>query len=254
MDASQFNTPPAQGPNPASETEKKTTALQPSGNVYKTGFGDKSVGGDDFDRYKGRKGHTDRIAILNPGDVTVAHIHYQEGIGFVICNSEYQKGAASTTLLKPASCCELLPEATVRIATLILQYHTDSNGQLVQPFGFSRKIWYLSENKFAALGRLNNEFPLDKHDLYITCEDDQWQKLQFQPTRESIYASEPFAKAGHRKSVEEWAAAMGPRIPKSLGRRLTAQELHERVGKAKPAAGPSTVDVPVASLDALLNS
>ena len=85
------------------------------------GFDDTSVSTNQFEKYKGKKGQTDRISIVY-SKVRRAKVNYIEGIGYVIAN-DY-------TIDKYGS-------AIQRFATIIAQYRTDKFGKLQQPFNES---------------------------------------------------------------------------------------------------------------------
>jgi len=153
------------------------------------GFGkeDKKVmTGGRVERYKGKKNHTDRIAIVwffrnSDGEYQMgegatpkfkmANYHYAQGLGYIASKGEY------TTAKFGA------PKR--RIGTFVLKYKTDRNGSLSKDangkpqLDFEILEWQFGEDKYRLLATIHEEFPLTQHDIKVTCTDDQYQKLSF---------------------------------------------------------------------------
>jgi hypothetical protein len=153
------------------------------------GFGqdDKKVmTGGRVERYKGKKNHTDRLAIVwffkdeegnrrmaetDTPKFKMANYHYAPGLGYINAKGEY-----TTQKFGP-------PKR--RIGTFVLKYKTDRNGSLPKgadgkpQLDFEVLEWQFGEDKYCLLATIHEEFPLTAHDIKVTCTDDQYQKLSF---------------------------------------------------------------------------
>lgn len=222
-------------------------------NVQMTNFEDESIKQFEFDQYKGKKGYTDRIGILLPSNIAIGRIHFKQdgdAKGYVLCQSEIRAQGGTEVVVKQAICCEKLKEPKKRFGVLVVQYRTDRDGNLVQPFGYDLKVWVFGVDKYVELRSLNREFPLGKHDLKLACTDENFQKLTIQACRESVASAESFRKQ-FGQHVDEWTAAMVPKLPKALGKVLNAEELTKFVGSAAPAANV-VADAPAIDVAELL--
>jgi hypothetical protein len=222
----------------ASPYAMQTTAL-PQG-YAQTGFDDETIKTNDLEFYKGRKGITDRIAVLSPRIITV-RTHYDERyktLGQIVCLSEYTRQGDIDMIAKTGACCEVLPEPRRRFGALVCQYHTDNKGAMVKPFGFTLRLWRFSDDKYVALRSINSEFPLAEHDLLVTCEDEAYQRMQFTACRESVARREDFQKR-FGAAVSQWINTVTPRVIKSLGHTYKAQELLAKLGQTAPTPASS---------------
>jgi hypothetical protein len=231
-------------------------------NVSQTSLDDESVSKSDIEMYKGRRGVTDRVAIIEPGHISQARVHFiptpqgqqAKNTGYLICNSEFATNSGGDVPVKLAPCCEKLDLSRKRFAALLCQFNTDPKGQVLKPFGFSLRLWRFNVDTFVSLRQLHKEWGLKEHDLLVTCTDEQYQKNTIAVCRESIIAMDDFKKA-YGEQVAGWLAATLPRIDKTLGKRLTAIEWSEvlfgATATSTVAAGP--VDTPVESIAQLLS-
>lgn len=223
-------------------------------NVWETSFDDETITAQDFDTYKGRKGVTDRIGILQPTKVKISRIHFQTGLGFVLCNSEYRLQGNMEVCTKVAPCCEHLPEAKKRITTTVIKYDTKPDGSLIEPFGFTLLVWRFSDDKFVQLRNINKEWPLTEHDLLASCDEETYQRMAFSACKQALFRAPKFIEV-HGKQVEQWLQAIEPKLIKAAGRKLTNQELLERIGKSHVQPGGAAVaDAPVADIADLLGT
>lgn len=192
------------------------------------GFDDDSVSSNKFEKYQGKKGYTDRIGmcLLNPqsGKPIVKKVlsHYIEGAGYVKAN-DY-------TIAKYG-------EPSLRLGTVIVQYATDKNGKLEQPFRYTTKFFIFSAKKYELLKKANSEFPLESHDLLVTCTEQEYQNLSFNSCKEAAWKLKPELK----KQVEEAATRLAASLDRQLAQDLTVQQLKEKLGEdSAPAAAEET--------------
>jgi len=183
------------------------------------GFDDESVSSNRFEKYKGRKGYTDRIGMVYLKDgkpiVQKAKVHYIEGVGNVIAN-DY-------TIAKYG-------EPQLKFATIVGVYRTDKFGKLEKPIGVQCKYFVFNAPKYEALRKANTEFPLDKHDLLVSCAEEQYQQLSFQSCKESVWQM-------NEAKVKELVMAQIEKLSKylegQLGQKLTAQQIKEKLGESE---------------------
>ena len=182
------------------------------------GFHNESVSGDKVEKYKGRKGYTDRLGFPLPSRVRIADTHYKEK--HILC--------------KKGVCCEKLGPPTKRIGCVVVQYASDKNGKLEQPFRWTVKHWIFSGKKYEELRSINEEHQLATHDLKVTCIEEQYQQLKFVPCNEAAWSKSDEQK----KQIVGAAEVVLGKI--YLGANLEGDELREFLGMdSSPVAGGS---------------
>jgi len=139
------------------------------------GFDNDDIGGDSIDRWKGRKGYTDRLGFPLATRLKVSDVHYKDK--YILCN----KGL----------CCQKLGPPQKRIGAVVVQYATDKKGKLESPFRYTVKHWVFSGKKYEDLRGVNEEWPLGEHDLKITCIEEQYQQLKYVATKEAVWRQKP---------------------------------------------------------------
>lgn len=202
-----------------------------------TTFSDSSVSQFDFEVYKGRKGVADRLAIMNPLNLKWHRVHFdQTKKSYILCNSRFKKvGQGEVIEGKPALCCQRMEQAKKRFGAFIVQYGTAPDGKLLSPLSYTMRLWRFSESLFVQLRDVNAEFPLDKHDLIVRCTDESFQKMTISAARESVIRMDKPQLQKAKAEVDEWVKGMLPKVFKSLGTKLTEQQLAERLGLAASA-------------------
>lgn len=222
-------------------------------NVVQTTFDDESISTSDFDVFKGRKGHVDRVGILVPRSVVFGRVHFIPEKGYFLCNSTFVTKNGQEIPTRIAQCCEKLDSPRKRFAVPVIHYNTTPDGSLVAPFGYKLKVWRFSEQVYVTLRTSHKEFPLDQHDLLVRCEDEQYQKIQLQSCRESI-VNRPDFKQNFGSFIEAFLASLAGKLERTVGKRADAKEWQEIIGAAgSTAAGPSVVsDQPVQDIGELL--
>lgn len=232
-----------------------STAMAPPlpQNVWETNFDDESISGRDFASYKGRNKVTDRIGLLTPNRVLIARDHYKEGIGYVVCNSEFKVQGKVEVCTKMAPCCEHMDAPRKRITTLLIKYNTSPAGQLVNPFGYELLVWQFSPDKFQQLQNINKEFPLADHDILALCEEEKYQRMVFTACRQAIHKDERI-RAAVGAQIDQWINAIWPKLTKAAGKKLTNQEILQKLGLAAgtPTVVAPTMEAPVADIADLL--
>lgn len=202
------------------------------------GFGDKRIETSQFDRYKGRKGVTDRIAIISTNLVRV-WTYFYEGHG------QKQMFRAPTDKETLDMCRDVIGEPDQRFGLVLFHYLTDENGEMIDTDRLRGKIklWRISEARYEELSNLNRQFPLldngwgePQSDLVIQCTEEQFQRMTFTPT-----------PSAHWKSKEAWFNALKDRERKAqaklglaMGRKLDAEEIKTLLGVATAGVTGST--------------
>ena len=189
-----------------------------------------------LDAHKFKKGTTSRITIIDPKKIVMDDIHYVEGVGYFSC--------------KQGICCERSNPPKQKFATLIAIYETDKNGKLVDKFGVANiqvKPWTFSGDKFGTIQGIHREYSLTDCDLKVKCTDEQYQKLEFLPTKESLYKSNDKFK----KYIDSEVKKLESRLSSILGKDLSVEVLQEKLGdgeELKAENGPTDLD-PDATVD-----
>lgn len=226
-------------------------------NVVETDFSDETIKGNEVASYKGRLNMTDRIGIIMPNKVVVGRAHYKQGLGYILCSSEFKLQGTTQVLHRPAPCCTLLggeAESSIRVSVPVIQYHTKPDGVLLEPFGYTLLIWRFGDDKYEQLKNINKEWPLTDHDLTITCTEEKYQRLTINICKQSIVRGAKFQES-FGKQVNEWMEFTRPKLARTIGKKITGQELMEKLGKAQsPAVVSSAMDSPISDIADLLGS
>jgi len=204
-------------------------------NVHTTSFEDETIKNYDFDLYKGRMNVIDRIGILVPNEITYGRVHFVDKVGYFICHSEWKLVGGQDVCAKIAPCCERLEAPDKRFACLIIQYNTNPQGALVQPFSYSLKLWRFSGAKYVELREANKEFPLADHDMKLHCTEEQYQRITMQACKDKVVNQDAFKKR-YGAEVAEWVKAASNKLAGQVAKSFTPQELLEKLGMAQAPA------------------
>jgi hypothetical protein len=202
-------------------------------------FGDKSVELSTFDRYKGTKGKTDRIAILS-GALRQGFRYYVERLKL-----SFVAPTNPTTL---AQVKKMLGDPEQGFGLVVFHYTTDDAGELLVTDRLTGKVklWRISESRYEELSKmavswplLNQGFGAPQVDLTFSCKDEQYQKGAFLPVPQA-----------HWKTKQAWYDALmakeakaRAKLPGLFGRTLSDTEILEKLGVAAPAQTGSTGNV-----------
>jgi len=196
-------------------------------------LGDKRVEIITLDRYKGRKGQKDRIAVVGR-TLLRGNTHYFN-------NSSFR--CLTTDPKDLAVCCVKLGPATQRFAVVVFHYAADADGEILAPEKCSGtlKVWLLSETRYDELNTLQKQWPLmdggcgkPQHDLIIKCTEEQYQKMTIMP-----------APVAHWKTKEEWYNVISGKAEQAkfkmrlaLGKKLSLEEVKELLMGPAASANP----------------
>lgn len=163
-----------------------------------------------YDRYKGTKGTTDRLAIVYQDPKAMfagVKCHYKDR--YFVC--------------KKGLCCEKLGAPKWRVGAVVVKYATDKQGMIKKPFSYELMPWSFGEQTYVKLKNVNSEFPLASHDIKVTCTNDEYQHLDITPCNEVIWT----AKEEIKGEVLEAAKPIWDFVKKSLASELSVEEIKE---------------------------
>lgn len=232
-------------PPQGQQASNPSTALTTISGVQRTSFGDANAAKtDNIPTYKGKKGITERIAVISAANLIVGRSHFSDvqGVGYVLCRSTFKRSGDVEVPESIAQCCQMLPEARKRCTTFIIKYATDKNGKPTQPLEFNMMAWVFGPEKFEKLHAIHTEHGLENVDLLVTCEDEQFQKLTFVPTsRERCYRALPAFKQRYDQTIADWVRAMQGKLERNIGREVSDADLIKKLGTGAGAASASSV-------------
>lgn len=206
---------------------------------------DKRVEVQTYDRYKGRKGVTDRLALISPTLVRVT-THFIE--------TKKRRYRCITTPTKKGVCCQHVGAPDQNFGLVLFQYTTDELGSLLTEEKLSGrlKLWVISESRYAELSTIHKEYPLigtdfaaPMVDLTVKCSEENFQRMNFTPCKEAFWKrkKEWFDKV---MDLEDKARS---KLTKALGQELTELEFLQALGidSGTPGTAPtiasSTIEV-----------
>lgn len=185
------------------------------------------------EKYKGKKNEVHRAGIVytDPSAMFAgSKIHFKDR--FFLC--------------KKGECCKVLGPAKWRVGATIVKYNTDKLGNIKKPFGYELLPWIFSEQTYLKLKTTNSEFSLTTHDIKISCSNEEYQHLDINPCKESLW----LAKDTIKKRVIEEAKPIWDYIKKSIASNLSIEEIHELLGITNPAASDPSQEL---NLDSVLD-
>lgn len=202
---------------------------------------DKKVETNQFDRYKGRKDVTDRIAILS-SKLVRTFTYYLELPGKKVL---FRQPKSEEVL---ALCRERLGEPQQRFGLVLFHYRTDEKGLFADPKKCQGrpKLWVWSEARYEEISNIQRSgWPLTdagfvekQVDLQITCTEENFQRMQFTPCPEA-----------HWKRNEKWYKALKEKEAKAkdklklaLGREMSDLEIMSLFGASVPSQTGDTAN------------
>ena len=201
-------------------------------------FGDKRIETAQFDRYKGRKGITDRVSIISSNLMRV-WTYFYEGRGQ---KSMFRAPTDPETL---ALCREVIGEPDQRFGLVLFHYLTDESGEMIDDTRCRGKIklWRISEARYEELSNLHRQWPLldggfgeTQSDLMIQCTEEQFQRMTFTPTPGAHWKK----KEAWYKALKEREARAQDKLALAMGRKLDTEEIKTLLGVATPGVTGST--------------
>jgi len=200
--------------------------------IKQAGFDDDAVPSSRPDNYKAKEGKQDRIAMAWVAD-EISKKTGKRDPQFIFAPTFYVPGNGYI-LAKPGFDKLIGKQPKKRFATVVIVYQTDKEGELFKDedgkpiLSYSIKPWFFSEQKYRDLKSLHNKWDLSKHDLDISCIEEQYQNITIQPHPNS-YLEKMMQKEKYKEKLMAQIEATIQTLPNSLGRDLTEEELREDV-------------------------
>jgi len=209
-------------------------------------LGDSRVRTSNYERYKGRKGITDRVGIISSA-LLRGYNYFYEGQGGQKTLFRAPTNPETLKLVK-----SILGEPTQRFGILLFHYSTDESGEVLdtEKLRGKIKIWVISESRYEELTLMNRQWPLldtgydgAQYDLNINCTEENFQRMTFTPCSTALW-----------KKKEQWyqtlkgdEAKAKERLRWALGRELKDEEIMKMLGKSGPS--PTTSSDSVGEID-----
>jgi len=230
----------------------------------------------EFPKFELAKDEVARVNLLSIKGWVVTVRHWVKGVGYVHCHAS-EKLEPNTELLtnmlkiqeeggRPEDClmCKLHIDGNDRIgapkrqfAARILRYKTDPAGGLPRSgdVSFWLEIWLFDGRKYRVIQKIMAEWggddmvDISKHDIAITCTDQQYQNMTLQPLKNAVWATKQKEVLEYFKEEVlkyDLATCLGQTIDEeSLQRRFAQIERRTQVDKPpdfpyeKPDADPT---------------
>ena len=227
------------------------------------GFGenDDRVGGQKFDRFKGKEGENYRVSFVwwptkadgvtpdldakTPRFVGAKRL-YIPGVGYVLDKGpEYGQ----------------FGQSKLNVATIIAVWPTNRKGELDRARFASGDVdvkpWIFAKDKYEQLKRRHDEFPFGQYDLAIACTDTQYQKMDLSPCRESLFRKvfESDKMKAMADNVVGQVNTIAANLQDILARDVSIEKIREKLGGAPVSSGSNSggSSVNTAAIDDLLN-
>jgi hypothetical protein len=202
--------------------------------VEEFGFDREDIQPSRFKKYKGKVGRVDRVGIV-----------YAEGQSSCVgatCHFKDRYFLCKSTKDKKEICCLHSYEGNMsktRVACILVVYDIGQKDGKNVLRGYELLPWIFSDTMYVKLKNLGKEWPFDKHDLTLTCTNDDFQTIEPNPCKESFWRSKPELQ----KKVIAEAAEMRKTLSRQLGADLSVTEIREQLGIDAPGSDDAAVDV-----------
>lgn len=191
-----------------------------------------------FKSYKGKGGQTDMIGFVFPEKPQAfcgAKIHYKDR--YFICKSTKEQKAICCT----ASYQNNTPKWRIGAVIVVYQIGKDPDSGKQKLVSYEVMPWVFGESMYDKIKKLDSEWPLDQHDLKITCTNEDFQNIDITPCKTSIWRNNEKLK---EQIMAQFAAIMED-AKKNLGSNLNVEEIKELLGVETPGSEDAAVDVSV---------
>lgn len=187
-----------------------------------------------FKSFKGKAGETVRAAFVYDDPKKMfkgAKVHYNNR--YFICKSD-PKGK------KQEICCTYNYKGNKpkwRVGGVLVIYTMSDDGKQLKDWEV--KPWIFSETMYSKLKTSNQEFPLDAHDIMLTCTNEDFQTIDVQSCKASLWTS----KDSFREKVLEAARPYMAEVADNIASDLTPTEIRELMGADTPGSDDAAEDV-----------
>jgi hypothetical protein len=187
-----------------------------------------------FKKYRGKTGNTDRIGIIYEDPKKMfkgAKTHFKDR--FFLCKSDKNKKEI---------CCTHSYENNRprwRVGAVIVVYDLVVKDGKTKLKGYEMLPWVFSEKMYQKLSKADQEFPLAQHDIKLTCSNEDFQTIDIQSCRDSIWSGSEEMK----KRMLEEAAPLFDDVSRNLAADLSVVEIRELLGIDAPGSEDAATDV-----------
>lgn len=194
------------------------------------------IHGQRFEKYKGKQNNTDRVAILykDPNKLfRGVKVHIKRGERIFLCKSTKEKKEV---------CCTHSYEGkdpVYHIGCVLLIYDLAEKDGKTKLKSYELLPWLFWPKMYQKLKAADKEFPLAEHDIKLSCTNEDWQTIDVQSCRESIWSS----NEGLKKKVLEEAEKLWEDINKNLGSDLSLSEIKELLSIEDGGVDDAAADV-----------
>jgi hypothetical protein len=186
----------------------------------------------------------DRLDIKQP-KFSFAFTHYKDGVGTIQCKGKYEVvPGTGPVLTKAAICDEKMGDAEQTVATVVLQYPIDNEGQVDMELFRAKKytsvfIWKLGSKKFKKLEGVYADARNDKRftiDLRVELDGEP----KYQKQNIHLASGATFAREDVDPALKNWILEQGLRnykyVKNHLGYDMPMDKLLEKLGQAPALA------------------
>jgi hypothetical protein len=172
-----------------------------------------------INKFRGMKNFTRRIGVLS-NQIFFAKTHYEQGIGLFYCFED--------------ACCDAT-DAQGRYILPIIVYDTNKDGDVISP-KFTIEYLAIGEGAYKNLNLLNKAYPLSTLDLYVSCEDEQYQKNAYQSAGPALWLQNEAFKAAVVDAYNRLWKHVLRSYAKRLGKtKVEANAAYQRLKGEQPA-------------------
>jgi hypothetical protein len=185
-----------------------------------------------FKSFKGKAGETVRAAFIYEDPKKMfkgAQIHYNNR--YFICKSDGKKKEICCTHNYKGN------KPKWRVGGVIVQYTMSDDGKKLNDWNVPP--WIFSETMYAKLKTSNQEFPLISHDVMLTCTNEDFQTIDVQSCKISLWQSNDALKG----KILEAARPYLDEVADNIASDLTPTEIRELMGADTPGSDDAAEDV-----------
>lgn len=187
-----------------------------------------------FKSFKGKAGETVRAAFVYEDPKKMfkgAKIHYNNR--YFLCKSDDKTG-------KKEICCTHNYKGNKpkwRVGGVLIIYTMSQDGKKLE--SWKVEPWIFSETMYSKLKTANREFPLDSHDIMLTCTNEDFQNIDVQSCSASLWTS----KDEFKEKVLSAARPFIDEVADNIASDLTVTEIRELMGTDTPGTDDAAEDV-----------
>lgn len=196
------------------------------------GADNEDVQGYSFKSWKAKGGEKYRVGFVYPDgkpDKMFAGVMVHFGGRYFICKS---------TKNKKAICCTHSYEGKKprwRVGGVIVMYNMVDK----KPKGYKLYPWVFTDKMYDKLRTLNGEWKLSEHDVLLSCTNEDYQTIEAQSCKESIWQ----AKDELAKKIRAEAVDIMDEVRDNLASDLSIEEIKEQLGIDDMGSGDAASDV-----------